>query len=67
MRVVCAGYVSEVAQDAEMYKRHAGKQQLDSDDIRVAIKLKDTQVMRPPDRDVGRPVPPPRGWLEFMP
>ena len=43
-----AGYVSEVGHDAEMYKRHAGKQQLDADDIRVAIKLKDTQIMRPP-------------------
>jgi transcription initiation factor TFIID subunit 9B len=47
-----AGYVSEVGADAEVYKRHAGKQQLDADDIRVAIKLKDTQIMRPPDRDV---------------
>lgn len=52
-----AGYVSEVGHDAEMYKRHAGKQQLDADDIRVAIKLKDTQIMRPPDRDV-RPTRP---------
>ena len=52
------GYVSEVGADAEVYKRHAGKQQLDADDIRVAIKLKDTQIMRPPDRDVRSPRPP---------
>ena len=44
-------YVSEVTADAEEYKKHAGKQQLDADDIRVAVKLKDAQVMRPPDRD----------------
>lgn len=55
LRLACfgrAGYVSEVGADAEVYKRHAGKTQLDADDIRVAIKLKDTQIMRPPDRDV---------------
>ena len=62
-----AGYVSEVGHDAEMYKRHAGKQQLDADDIRVAIKLEDTQIMRPPDRDVCRLLLAPPLALETTP
>ena len=54
--------MSEVGHDADMYKRHAGKQKLDADDIRVAIKLKDTQIMRPPDRDVRLALPSSAGY-----
>jgi hypothetical protein len=82
----CAGYVTEVCQDAQVYSRHAGKSKLvrpatpsrrptlpslssrpwwplvpekrraspgqDPGDIRIAMKLKDSQMTRPSDRDV---------------
>ena len=52
-RSFCAGYVSDVLEDAVVYSDHAGKNRVDVDDVRLAIQGRvNFSFTGPPPREV---------------
>ncbi|KAG8553273.1 hypothetical protein GDO81_003350 [Engystomops pustulosus] len=48
----CAGYVTTILEDAKIYSSHAKKNNIDADDVRLAIQCKtDQSFTAPPPRD----------------
>ena len=49
----CAGYITGVLEDAQVYSGHAGKKELDVSDVRLAVQTRvDHSFTTPPPRDV---------------
>ena len=57
MTILCllltAGYITTVLEDAMVYCKHAGKKELDADDVQLAIQSRlDHSYTNPPPREV---------------
>ena len=49
-----AGYITTVLEDATVYSKHAGKKELDADDVQLAIQSRlDHSYTNPPPREVS--------------
>ena len=54
--IVISGYVTDVLDDAKIYSSHAGKKDIDSDDIKLAVECKlDHSFTSPPPKHVMLP------------
>ena len=48
------GYITTVLEDATVYSKHAGKKELDADDVQLAIQSRlDHSYTNPPPREVS--------------
>ena len=53
--LLIAGYITTVLEDALVYCKHAGKKELDADDVQLAIQSRlDHSYTNPPPREVYR-------------
>jgi hypothetical protein len=51
--IICIGYTTDVLQDSLIYSEHAGKNELDLEDLRLGIKSQLKHMFaQPPSRDV---------------
>ena len=51
--LLLAGYITTVLEDALIYSKHAGKKELDADDVQLAIQSRlDHSYTNPPPREV---------------
>ena len=47
------GYITTVLEDAQVYRKHAGKKELDAEDVQLAIQTRlDHSYTSPPPREV---------------
>ena len=51
--LLLTGYITTVLEDATVYSKHAGKKELDADDVQLAIQSRlDHSYTNPPPREV---------------
>lgn len=51
--LLSVGYITTVLDDAKVYSTHAGKKEIDTDDVQLAIQSRlDHSYTSPPPRDV---------------
>lgn len=49
------GYITTVLEDATVYSKHAGKKDIDADDVQLAIQSRlDHSYTNPPPREVNK-------------